>query len=424
MPFLSFVFLFFFSAFAHGSVNLQKIIPSFDQKLIALAKAKGIPGFAAVIVSQGKPVYTQCYGVTSLATQKPITPHTVFQLGSVSKTITSALFGVLFQKGLIAPQDKVSQYLPNFNYQPGVLTLHHLLTHTSGISRAGFNALVEAEKLKRDQIFERLGRSESATIPGTMYDYHNVAYGLIAPIIEAAIQQSYEDALRTYIFKPLNMHNASASYEGLMAQKNRAYPHQKTKSGGYTVCSQYRKGYYEIAPAGGVNASITDMAAFLASQMGAAPKTLTPQTLNMLHSPLIPAVDFFTRNPANRQKFKTSSYGMGWRVLDYRGTKILFHGGWVKGFSNIIAFLPSHQIGIVILQNAETSFHWIATMTLIDCILGIEGNHWGEKPGAPKIIKRKTSLVGRKAPLPSVKKPFKKVSQRSKGYHSSTNLGT
>lgn len=390
--FAAFLNLIFFQE-AQAQVDLHKAIPTFEQKIVTLSKKKKIPGFAVGIIKNRDVIYMKGFGVRSLQTKAAITPATVFQLGSVSKTIGGTLIGILQKEGLLELHHTINTYLSDFTYAPGILTLKHILTHTSGIPRTGFNALVESEKLTREEIFKRLEKAETKCKPGGCYDYHNVMYGLSALVVEKVTQKTYENALKTYIFDPLHMKTASASYEGLMRHKNRALPHQKTKKG-FVPSKDYRKGYYEIAAAGGINASLTDMCSFLAAQMGANPEILPSETLKILHTAYTPARDVFKKNPENIKRFKGSFYGIGWRILDYEGEKVLFHAGWVKGFINIIAFIPSKKVGIVILQNAETSFPWVALMTFVDTVLGIQGREWDKtSPHYKKMDKKKSKLI-------------------------------
>ena len=390
------VLIMFFGGFSsvHAEVlPIQQIASWFEEKLVEDAQEKGIPGFAAGLIYGGEIVMTKTYGVRSLANRTPVTRDTVFQLGSVSKILASTLMGVLIQKGHLHLDKPLAAYLPEFGYAPDSLKLRHVLTHSTGLPRFGFNNLIEAERHDRDGIFERLGRAQAVCAPGECYDYHNAAYALTDPVIEKVTGKTFEEALNDYVLTPLKMTRTSASYEKLMQQEDRAHPHQKTK-GGYIHCSKYRVGYYQVAPAGGGNASLNDMLSLLHALMGHRPDVLSAETLSMMHAPYIAAKDIFEKNPTSVNRFRSSSYGLGFRILDYEGHKIVFHGGWIKGFINIMAFMPDKNIGVVILQNAETSFPWKMAMSLFDKVLGIEGRSWDTRPKLQKIAHK----VPQKAP--------------------------
>lgn len=378
-------------------LDLRQVLPWFEKQLLETYEKKGIPGFAAGVVYQGKTVWIITKGVRSSETKEPVTHETVFQLGSVSKPIAGTLIGVLLQNKKITLEDRVRTHIPDFiqkQEEPitqhiDSLTIKHLLTHTSGIPRFGFNALIEKE-IPQDEIFSRLLRSRNVTPPGTSYDYHNVAYALQSLVVENVTGMSYNQALKTLVLDPLMMIGTTASLEGLMASPNRASPHIKTEKG-FKVCKKYSKGYYTVAPAGGINSNVKDMCTFLGAHMGHRLDVLSSNTLQTLHTPYTYAKDIFEKNPGNTERFKGAFYGIGWRILVYQGHKIIFHGGWVRGFINIIAFIPDKQIGIVILQNADTSFPWVMAMTFFDKILGIEGRRWEKESPMKKPVKRKQS---------------------------------
>jgi beta-lactamase class C len=224
------------------------------------------------------------------------------------------------------------------------------------------------------------------------------------------------------------MHTASATMEDLLESPNRASPHQKDAHGKYHAV-KYRKGYYEAAPGGGINASLRDMEHFLMLQLGHKGDFLPKEIMDLVHTPHMHAKDVFEKNPRNINRFRSSFYGIGWRILDYEGHKIVFHGGWVKGFINIILFIPEKDIGIVVLQNAETSLPWVVAMTFADTVLGVEGRIWEKPSGAKKVLaltrptkalkhmqqQRKLMKTSRKliskAPLRPSRKNSKKVKQ-------------
>lgn len=378
-------------------LHINDIVQQIEVSMYSLAQKKNIPGFAAAIVYKGKVQKTICYGVRSLNDKAPITPQTVFTLGSVSKAITGTFLSTFLTKGTANLNTPLSYYIPHLNntvrHPHGdythTMTLHHVLTHTTGIPRAGFNALIESDKHHDTALRhyflrarDRFGAPSSKNAPaiykpGYVYDYHNVGFALTEPVIHNITGQSFDQAITQYFFQPLGMKTASASLPGLLKFKNRAAGHQKNKKGYST--KDYRWGYFQIPSAGGINASLLDMCAFLKAVLGHAPHVLSKQALAQIYTPYTHAPDMWTRNPVNRTRFNGSFYGLGWRILDYHGHKIVFHGGWVRGFINIVMMIPAYDVGIVILQNAETSFPWISAMRFVDAVLGIQGVEWDPK---------------------------------------------
>jgi beta-lactamase class C len=147
--------------------------------------------------------------------------------------------------------------------------------------------------------------------------------------------------------------------------------------------------------------------------LGHYPNVMSQKTLDLLHTPIAPAKDVFERNPGNYKRFTGSHYGLGWRILDYKGHKIVFHGGWVKGFINIIVLIPEKDIGIAILQNAETSFPWVAAMTLVDAIFDFPEQNWDTvKP--VKQCKKASKTIKKEAHAKKASKPSKPQKKKAK----------
>jgi beta-lactamase class C len=158
----------------------------------------------------------------------------------------------------------------------------------------------------------------------------------------------------------------------LLKTKNRASPHKKDRRGKMVVVPQYSKGYYAVAPAGGINSSVQDMTNFLKMHMGGNPDLVSKRMLEMTYEPQIETQEVAHWGSMPKGIVKHAHYGLGWRVIDFAGEKIVFHGGWVNGFTNVIAFMPKRQIGIVILQNAETRFSWKMAVKFFELYLGLK----------------------------------------------------
>jgi CubicO group peptidase (beta-lactamase class C family) len=135
---LNIIFYIIFCAQASANNNIQEVIPQFEKILIQTSKKEKIPGFAIGIVNKGQVVYLKGFGYRSLESKQPITPDTVFQLASLSKTLSGALIGILNQHDYLSLEHLVNNYLPTFNLHPGQLKIQHVATHTSGVPRRGF----------------------------------------------------------------------------------------------------------------------------------------------------------------------------------------------------------------------------------------------------------------------------------------------
>lgn len=337
--------------------DIKPIIAALETQIQQFIQKKQIAGCAVAIVYRNQIVHMKGYGVRTLGKTEKVDLDTVFQLGSVSKPIAATLASVLENKGVLRMDDPVNHYLPNFSLNsvqsPSSLKVKHLLSHSTGVPRAGFNQLIETHK-PFHQIIKSLKNTPVRAPAGRKYDYHNAMYSVISEVTRSATQLTFAEALRQNILLPLKMHSTSATYEGLLNSQNRASPHTRTRRG-LTPCSTYSNGYYNAAPAGGINSSIRDMAIFLKAHMGGYPQVLDHRAIMRMQIPQVTTKNMLHSTMGPRQLIKNPRYGLGWRLVDFADQKMVYHTGWVKGFTNFIAFVPGQSVGIVVLHNGEGS---------------------------------------------------------------------
>lgn len=359
------------SYLAFGGVDLPIILAQFEKELIAVSKQKEIPGFAVGIVWRNEIVYLKGFGVQHVQAKQPITPYTVFQLASISKPIAGTLLCMLHAQQILSLEHPVVQYMPQFTLEAGKLQVKHLLTHTTGLPRKGFSQLIELKNSTKANIVNQLNKTKPMGLPGSHFDYHNASFSLLEDIIEAATQKDFSYNLQARLLVPLGMMRTTLSYEELRQEINKAYPHIINDKGKLVPASGYSQGYYKIVSAGGINSCVADMCQFMIAQLGYKPEVVSQEMLTLLHQPFIKAPDFFTKFKGTSQRFKSSHYGFGWRILAYRNHTLLFHGGLLKGFHNSMVLMPEQEMGIIILQNCDSSNSWTMTMRFVDRILGL-----------------------------------------------------
>lgn len=358
------------------SKTLAPIIAKLDEHIQDLIKRKQIPGCAVAIVQNNQIVFMQSYGFKTLGKPEKIDSDTVFQLGSVSKPISATLASILENKGYFKMDDPIDQYLPHFYLNskspPDALKIKHILSHSTGVARGGFNNLIESY-VTYDHLLKNLQQKRVRNAPGKKYDYNNAMFGLISAVTKATTHLSFKDALRVNLLQPLNMTRTSATFEGLISNPNRATPHTKSRRGGLIPCPTYSTGYYTVAPAGGINSSIRDMAIFLKAQMGGYPKVVNRQVLVKIQTPQITTNNVLNGFSGGRI-IQNPRYGLGWRIVDFANKKLVFHGGWVKGFTNFIAFMPEQELGIVVLHNGDDKFSTKTAVKFFAAYLNIPQN--------------------------------------------------
>jgi beta-lactamase class C len=184
--------------------------------------------------------------------------------------------------------------------------------------------------------------------PGDMYSYQNVAYSIISEVIKGASGKSYESLMDERVFKPLEMDDASISYEAIMANENVARPHLLWRKGWKAI--KISDTYYNVSPAGGVNASISDMAQWLKAMLSKNEKFIHTKTLDKIFTPVVKAK---TKNRYFRKWIgkSDSHYALGWRVLNFKNDTLLYHGGYVAGYRSEVALDRRSNIAICVLSN-------------------------------------------------------------------------
>jgi beta-lactamase class C len=330
---------------------LNEILSSYESKMVDILENTGIPGASIAIVKDTSIIYLKGFGFKSIHTGENIDPHTVFRIGSVSKCFAGMLTAILVEEGVLNWDDPVTKYLPDFKLkspeQTQQLTIKHVLSHTTGLPYHTYTTLVEDGL----DLKTMLGRLEEINVSqvGKIYSYQNVAFSIIAEVVFAATGNTYEQLIQEKIFGPLRMKDASISYEALMLNNNIAHPHLRRRRTWREV--PIKSTYYNVAPAGGINASIADMAEWMKALLGNRPDVISKQSLDQIYTPVIHAS---SKNRSYRRigKIKDNYYGLGWRILYFPSDTLIYHGGYVNGFRSEVAIYPKDRLGICILANA------------------------------------------------------------------------
>lgn len=325
-------------------------------------------GAAYTIVHNGDVAYTGTFGKREYGTDLEVNAHTLFRLASVSKGFAGALACFLELDGAFSLDDRVVDHYPGFALKDSVstalLTIRHLMSHTSGLVPYAYDNLVEADQ-ELPEIIERLDEVDISAPPGELYGYQNVMFSMLDPIARRTTGVPYQVLLEEKIFKPLGMEDASA---GPVEDKNpnMAYPHVKTRSG--YVSLNPHKGYYNVMPAAGVNASISDMEQWLLALLGQKPEMMPDTVVTSISTPLIytPLKWRYTRH---WKPFRERYYSLGWRIYKYQGRKIVYHGGYIRGYRAEIAFCTEENVGIAFLQNSPNGLASRCVPTFFDLFL-------------------------------------------------------
>lgn len=324
-----------------------------SQEIKAKAREHNVPGYVFVFVERGRPPRVETFGFTRKRGER-ISENTVFRLASVSKTFTGVLMAKLVEQRQLDWQTSVSSLAPEFGFtQAGMdrLNLRHVVGQSSGYMPNAYDNLIEANyPLKR--VLNKLADLEPLCDPGNCYTYQNALFGVLSHYF-AEQDSSYHDKLKQELFTPLSMPHASAGKASLLSSAQWARPHiaiakDKWREG------KVQESYYRFSPAAGVNASIRDMTIWLRTMLGEYPQVVSSEVVTQVTTPTVKTKREMRRR-GWRGHLNDAHYGLGWRVYDFDGYKLNYHGGWVKGYRADVAFAPEQGVGYAMLMNAESN---------------------------------------------------------------------
>lgn len=344
------------------------------EQMIARAKS---PGLALAIVQNGKVISMRGIGVTDIGTGQPVTGDTVFRLASLSKAFAATLSSQLIAEDAMSWDNPIVDQLPAFklrDYQSArTVTVRDILSHRVGLKRNTYDRDLEMDA-PYQLLAERLSDAPMACTPGDCYAYQNVAFSLISDLVFAATGDFYSHQVEKRIFHPLGMLSSTYGRDGLEASPSWARPHVRKREGWVAV--RPKETYYRVPPAAGVNSSIHDMAQWLIAQMGHRPEVLSPALVREIQTPQVNTPGEIRGSSWRRDRLNDAYYALGWRVYDYSGQPLVFHGGAVQGYRSLIGFLPKQDVGIVVLWNSENAAPSGLLPSLVDRILGLPPRDW------------------------------------------------
>ena len=368
----------------------------FEQRVETLRKQVGVPGMAVAIVENDQVTFAKGFGVRKLGAPELVDADTIFPNGSTGKAFTVSDLAILVDEGKLSWDDKVIDRLPGFQmYDPWVtreMTIRDLLVHRSGLGLgAGDLMFVPRTNLTRAESVKRLRYIKPATSFRSGYAYDNVLYMVAGQMIEAMTGETWEHFTAEHLLKPAGMLHSTSDEDARWSNPNRAYPHARMSSGLRGAGQQEPLDERDelgrnAAPAGGMAISANDFARWIRIQLGggklpdsdkhlfstaARDEMWTPRTI----MPVAPRPEPIAATTAN-----FDLYALGWDVRDYRGAKLISHGGAVFGFQTFVALIPEKNVGFALTINSEDGEILVGlAFELLDHYLDAPSNDWPAK---------------------------------------------
>ncbi len=298
------------------------------------------PGAVVLVAQNGQVLYEKGFGLANLKKDIPITPETEFRIGSITKQFTATAILKLQEEGKISVDDKLSKFISDYPRGDEV-TIHHLLTHTSGIKsytdKINFEDEAITEPIESEETHIESFKNDPYNFdPGESLSYNNSAYFLLGYIIEKVSGKSYGAYLQQAFFDPLGMNNTGLHHKGVELE-NEAL--------GYA----FEDGEVDLAPdwemswaggAGALYSTVGDL--FKWNEAVFNGKVLEESSLKAAFTPV-------TLNNGEEAPFK---FGYGWMIDEFRGWKQIQHSGGLPGFLAYLTRFPEHNITVTVLMNA------------------------------------------------------------------------
>jgi CubicO group peptidase (beta-lactamase class C family) len=296
------------------------------------------PGVALAVVKDGELVLKQGWGLANLEYDIPIMPATVFDAASVSKQFTAFAIALLIQQGKLSLEDDIRKYLPELPDYGARITLRHLLSHTSGLrdqwmllalaGKGNGNIVSQADVVK---LIER--QQELLFSPGEAFLYCNSGYTLLTEIVAKVSGKPFGDFTQEEIFAPLGMTHSHFHTNRQEVVKNLAYGYSPSPGDGY------RKGLlnYETVGATGLYTTVEDLAKWIANLQPPQAGQADPLAL--------------MQQPGHLNTGEKLDYGMGLFLEEYRGSRLLQHGGAQSSYRSFVLWFPDLRLGVALLSN-------------------------------------------------------------------------
>ena len=363
-----------FSPLSDKAKRAQTLLENFDPIIEKALIDYQVPGVAIGVVVDGHLVYSKGFGSRDQEKKLPVTPQTIFPIGSCSKAFTAFTIGTLIDEGLLHWDTRIIDLCPEFRlhdqYATQNLTIRDLLTHRSGLPRHDF--MWYNSNFSRSEMMKRLKYLEPSCNIRERYQYNNIMYMATGYAIEQFIGKPWESIVEDKILKRLDMKNTnfdlSSSLKGEIAS-----PY--ILQGSRLEKMSYRD-IGLIGPAGAMNSNVQDLAKWMQMNLDGGIYNNTP-LINPILLQEIQTPQIIVPGAPETKETLHYAYALGWGVVSYRGQYFLSHDGVSDGFTSTVGILPHHKVGVVVLSNRNcNSLPRFLSLTIIDKVLELPFIDW------------------------------------------------
>jgi CubicO group peptidase (beta-lactamase class C family) len=351
-----------------------------EAKLAAIEKAieegrqkRGIPGLSLVIVRDDRVIYTKGLGYRDFERKVPVTPDTLFAIGSSTKAFTAMLVAMGADEGKISLDDSPKKFLPYFKLQDpesdAKITVRDLLSHASGLNRTDLAWITGV--LNREEVIRVAAQAKPTAKLREKWQYQNVMFSAAGECVARAENSTWESLIRERIFKPLGMRASNLNVPDTLRSPDYSLGYNYDEDTKETRRLPMRD-FPQVAAAGAINSNARDMAQWLRLMLGGGA---------FEGKRLVSENSFAELSKPQMKVGGNVNYGLGWMLREWHGHKVVEHGGNIDGFNAQVALMPDQRLGFVMLTNVSASTLPSAAMEAV----------WSNLVGNPDAPKAETA---------------------------------
>ncbi|WP_369993017.1 serine hydrolase domain-containing protein [Winogradskyella sp.] len=314
----------------------QKLEKQIDSLLSTVYNDSNGPGGVFLVSKKGETIYRKAIGKSNIELDVDMIPENVFQIGSMTKQFTAIAIMMLQEEGKLNVSDPISKFLPDYPNGEKI-TIHHLLTHTSGIkdfTKMKSIMSIARSDLKPKALVDFFKDQPSDFPPGEKFKYNNSGYALLGYIIESVSKQDYKSFIEEQIFNKVGMIHSYYASDSIII-KNRAYGYH----GGKAYKNKFDVSFTIPYASGALMSTVDDM-------------LLWQQAINnkILISQETKEIVFMNHSLNDGTKI---NYGYGWHIKELNSLKTREHGGSIFGFKSMAVYVPDLNIYVVGFSNCD-----------------------------------------------------------------------
>jgi len=330
--------LFLFGSLAASETQTQDLIAKLNEYMNVVVGDRSFNG-SVIVTKERKTLLAKGYGFANVEHQVPNTPKTRFRIASITKQFTAMAIMILQEQGTLSVDDLISKHIPNLPKAWNKITIHHLLTHTSGLMQQPWELPEFRETLiipaSLDEIIARYKDKPLLFCPGEGFNYSGIGYFILTQIIEKVSGQTYDDFLHREIFEPLGMNDTGADQHSLIL------PHRASGyiGKGSNLVNAPPIHMSNLTGSGNLYSTVEDLVRWDQALIGH--KLLSEASYRKMYTP---------------EKVQYSwGYGYGWWIQKRFGRTEISHWGLLPGFRAHILRFPEERVCIVALSNIMPS---------------------------------------------------------------------